>query len=397
MAARMHRPAFWLLGLATAAIAGWGLWPRGQAVEVALVSRGPLEVAFTEEARTRLVDRWTLDAPVAGRLQRIRVEPGDRVREGDTLALIQPVTAPLLDAGSQAQARAKLAAAVQAARAADAAVASTRAAAATATAERGRAEVLAREQLVSASHVDAAREAEAVARAALNAAIAQAAAARADADAARSVLATAGRDSTGDAVPVRAPVDAHVIRLHRQSETVVPAGAPLLDIGDPARLEAVSELLTADAGRLAPGAPVTLSARTDGPEIVGRLERIEPGAFTKVSALGVEEQRVLAIVELPAADAGLPPGDGYRLEARFVVWRGEDVLRVPTAALLRDGAAWAVFVVDGRRVRLRRLQLGHVGETMAEVVDGVAAGDRVVAYPSETLADGSHIVLRVNP
>src|SRR5690606_19586159 len=164
MAARMHRPAFWLLGLATAAIAGWGLWPRGQAVEVALVSRGPLEVAFTEEARTRLVDRWTLDAPVAGRLQRIRVEPGDRVREGDTLALIQPVTAPLLDAGSQAQARAKLAAAVQAARAADAAVASTRAAAATATAERGRAEVLAREQLVSASHVDAAREAEAVAR-----------------------------------------------------------------------------------------------------------------------------------------------------------------------------------------------------------------------------------------
>ncbi|OHE84688.1 MAG: hypothetical protein A2190_10320 [Lysobacterales bacterium RIFOXYA1_FULL_69_10] len=391
MAPVPRRPMFWLLAVATLAIAGWGLWPRAQEVEIATVDRGPLEVVFTEEARTRLVDRWTISAPTAGLLERISVEPGDAVTRGQVLARLHPATTPLLDAGAEAQARAQLSSAQQAERAAAAAVDAARASVDAAGAEFARLQALAGDRLVAASSVDAARERDTAARTGLRAAIAREASARADRQAAAALLANAGHDSPAAPLDLRAPVDGRVIRLHQQSEVPVQPGQPLLDIGNPDALEAVSELLTTEAMRLPPGAPVQLDAGDAAAPLTATLERVEPGAFTKVSALGVEEQRVLAVITLP--EGMVPPtwGDGFRLDARFIAWRGDYVLRVPTAALVRDGDAWAVFAIDGRRARLRRIRLGHMGETMAEVAGGLGGGDRVVVYPGETLKDGSRV------
>ena len=391
----LRRPMFWLLAVATLAIAGWGVWPRAQEVETATVDRGPLEVAFSEEARTRLVDRWTVSAPTAGLIERITVEPGDPVTRGQVLVRLHPGTAPLLDAAAEAQARARLDAARQAERAATAAVDVARAAVEASGAELVRIQTLSRDRLVAVATLDATRERDAAARAALRAATAREAAARADRQAVAALLGTSGHDSAARPLQLRAPVDGRVIRLHQQSEAAVQAGQPLLDIGDPNALEAVSELLTTDALRLPDGARVRLDAGDGSAPVDARLARIEPGAFTKVSALGVEEQRVLAVIALP--DGAVPPtwGDGFRLDARFVAWRGEDVLRVPTAALIRDGDAWAVYAIDGRRARLRHVRLGHMGEAAAEVLDGLAAGDRVVVYPGETLEDGSRVAVAV--
>ena len=391
MAPVLRRPMFWLLAVATLAIAGWGLWPRAQDVETATVDRGPLEVAFTDEARTRLVDRWTISAPTAGLLERITVEPGDAVTRGQVLARLHPTTAPLLDAGAEAQARAQLSSAQQAERAAAAAVEAARASVDAAGAEFTRLKALAGDRLVAASSVDAARERDTAARAGLRAAVAREAAARADRQATAALLANAGHDSPTAPLDLHAPVDGRIIRLHQQSEVSVQPGQPLLDIGNPGALEAVSELLTTDAMRLPAGARVTLGAGDATAPVEARLERIEPGAFTKVSALGVEEQRVLAVIALP--DGAAPPtwGDGFRLDARFIAWRSDDVLRVPTAALVREGDAWAVYAIDGRHARLRHVRLGHMGEAVAEVLDGLEAGDRVVVYPGETLEDGNRV------
>lgn len=397
MAPVLRRPMFWLLAVATVGIAAWGLWPRPQEVEIAIVDRGPLEVAFTEEARTRLADRWTLSAPTAGLMERITVKPGDAVTRGQVLARLHPTTTPLLDAGAEAQARAHLSSAQQAERAAAAAVEAARAAVDAAGAEFARLQALAADRLVATSSVDAAREHDTAARAGLRAATARQAAARADRQAAAALLANAGHDSPAAALLLRAPADGRIIRLHQQSEAPVQPGQPLLDIGNPRALEAVSELLTTDATRLPAGARVTLGTGDATAPVQAQLERIEPGAFTKVSALGVEEQRVLAVIALPAGAAPASWGDGFRLEGRFLAWHGDDVLRVPTAALVRDGDAWAVYALDGRHARLRHLRLGHMGEAKAEVLDGLAAGERVVVYPAETLDDGSPVIARMAP
>jgi HlyD family secretion protein len=189
-----------------------------------------------------------------------------------------------------------------------------------------------------------------------------------------------------------APVDGRVLQRFVESAGLVRAGQPLLELGDPRELEVVVEVLTAEALRLRPGTPVLLRIAADRPALAGRLRLLEPAAFTKVSALGVEEQRVRAIVDLPGPVPAL--GDGYRVDAEFQVWAAERVLTVPVAALFRDGEAWSVYAVEDGRARRRRVAIGHLGAARAEVAGGLPAGTEVVLYPGDEVRDGDRVAPR---
>ena len=200
------------------------------------------------------------------------------------------------------------------------------------------------------------------------------------------------KSGTADVVQVRAPADAHVLKLLQESEGAVAAGQPLLEIGDPESLEVEVEVLSTHAVRIAPGSKVILDRWGGAQAVEGRVRVVEPSGFTKVSALGVEEQRVRVIVDFAAPrEAWARLGDGYRVEARFVLWEGEDVLQLPTSALFRQGEGWAAFVIDGRRVRMTPVEIGQRAGLVTEVVSGLAPGDRVVAHPDETIRDGGRV------
>lgn len=391
--ARPHRPLYFLLLLALVAIALWGFWPRALPVETARIQRAPLTVGFTEEGRTRLSDRYLVSAPLDGVIERVMLEPGDSVAAGTSVAEMQPASAALFDPANRAEADARWRAASDELTAANAAVTAARAERDRSLAARRRAEALARDRLIADSDLDAARAQASRADADLRAAQASARAAGVRRDAARAVLDLQGRAAgSGRRLSLQAPTDGRVIRRFIESETPVRTGQAVLEIGDPQALEVVVETLTADAVRIAPGSEVRL-LRWGGPvPLRGRVQRIEPGGFTKVSALGVEEQRVLVVVALEDPPQRRPTlADGFRVEAEFVVWRGDSVLTVPTAALFRDGPHWAVYAVESGRARLCHVQLGHVGENAAELREGLREGAQVVLYPGDRVRDGARV------
>lgn len=388
-----RRPVYAGFALVVLAVAAWSLWPRRLAVESTLLQRGEVVEAFVEEGRTRLRERYIVGAPLHGVLERIDLEPGDAVRGGQPVATIRASRAALLDpvAREDAAAARRLAAEERAAAAAavDAAAAVRR--------ERGsalaRAQRLAAQQLLARGELDALRAAVDVADADVRAARARLAAAQARERAARAVIAlqgAAGADARR--IIVEAPVAGRVVRRLAESEATVVAGQPLLEIGDLRDLEVVVDVLTADAVRIAPGTRVQLANWGGRRALEGVVARVEPGAFVKVSALGVEEQRVPVVVRLVHA----PPvalGDGYRVDARFVVWRGASVPSLPLAALFRDGGRWAVYAVEGGRARLRHVRVGHVGEDRAEILDGLREGARVVVHPGDTVREGRRVAV----
>jgi len=384
------RPLYALLLVALVALATWGLWPRAVAVDVATVATAPLEVGFTEEGRTRLRDRFVVSAPVDGIVERIALEPGDAVAAGATVAVLRPAAAALLDPATRAEAQLRWSTAGDDLVAARAAVQAATAGRERAVAALRRIEALAQRQQVALDQRDEARSRAAAAEAELRSAQAGVQAASARREAARALLDLQG---TSSARPVRlalaAPIAGQVMRRHVESEGLVRAGQPLLELGDPRSLEVVVDVLTTDALQLKPGLPVRLDTGHAALPLAGRVQAIEPAGFTKVSALGVEEQRVVVVVTLPEEAPAL--GDAYRVDARFQVWAADSVLAVPVPALFRDGEHWAVYVVDGARARLRRVGIGHVGDRAAEVTSGLAAGDRVVVYPGDQVRDGMKI------
>lgn len=392
---RPRRPLYFLVLAALVAIALWGFWPRALPVETARVGRTSLTVGFTEEGRTRLRDRYLVSAPLDGVIERVTLEPGDRVAAGAAVATMRPASAALFDPASRTEAEARWRAARDELTAANAAVAAARAERDRSAAAHERAQALARDRLIAESDLDAARAQAARAAADLRAAQAAAQAAGIRRDAARAVLDLQGRASgNGRRLSLPAPVGGHVIRRFVESEGPVRTGQAVLEIGDPHALEVVVEALTSDAVRIASGTEVRL-VRWGGPQLRGRVQRIEPGGFTKISALGVEEQRVLVVVALEDPPQRRPTlADGFRVEAEFVVWRGDRVLTVPTAALFRDGLHWAVYAVEGGRARLRRIRLGQVGDDAAEVRDGLREGAEVVLYPGDRVHDGVRVAGR---
>ena len=362
------------------------LRPRPVEVEVAGVVRGSLEVALEEQGETRIEPRFTVAAPVGGRLLRPTLREGDPVRAGDPVAVLHP--APL-DPRAAEQAQGALRAALASEEEAQARVGEATAAHRQAQRTRERQERLAAAGQLAAEDLDQARTAERTAREALDAARHRAQAAAGQVEVARAVLEEVQPGQEGRRrIVLTAPADGRVLRVFEPSERVVAAGTPLLELGDLARLEVVVEVLSTDAVNLAPGALMLVDAGA-GRELRARLRRVEPAAFTKVSPLGVEEQRVRIVGDVLEPASGV--GDRYRVEARIVIWQGEGVLQAPTGAVFRDGDGWASFVVEGGRARLRALRIGHRNSERVEILDGLRAGERVVLYPPERLAAGARI------
>jgi len=380
--------------LAAAGLAGlvWLLRPAPVRVELGPVDRGPLEVTVDEEGRTRVRQRYVVAAPVAGRLERIALEEGDAVAAGDVVARVSP--APL-DPRGAAQAQARLEAALAAQREAQARVGQSQAALAQAERELRRARQLAASGTLAAQGLEQAELAHTSRTQERDAAFEAADAAAHEVDAARAALlangagSVVGKDGSEAVIEVLAPASGRVLRLHEESARVVAVGTPLLEIGDPSDLEIVVDVLSADAVKIRPGDPMRLEAWGGDEALRARVRRVEPSGFTKLSALGVDEQRVNVIADFVDPPGAL--GDGYRLEARIVVWRSDDVLRAPASAIFRRVGDWNVFVAAGGRARLRRVGVGHRGADAVEITGGVEPGEQVVLHPTDRVEDGVSI------
>ena len=367
-----------------AAVVVYGAWallrPESVRVETARAARRPLQVTVDEEGETRVRDRFVLAAPVAGRVARIALREGDSVRVGTVVARVFP--APL-DPRSRSEAVARLEAAEDAQRASTATVAQARAALDQAHRERQRAQSLVAENAIATEARERTELEEELRARDLESAEFRAQAAAHEVEVARAAVATGGAPIT-----IHSPVAGRVLRVPEPSERVVAAGTPLVEVGDRSRLEVVADLLSADAVQVPREAPILIEG-WGGETLHGRVRLVEPSAFTKVSALGVEEQRVNVIGDLLHQPPAL--GDRYRVEMRIVIWSADSVLTVPASALFRAGEGWRVFVVEQGRARSRDVTVGHRTPLDAEITGGVREGEIVIRYPSDRVSDGVRV------
>jgi HlyD family secretion protein len=385
----LKRAIYLALAAAAAVAVALAFMPDPIRVETARAAVGALEVTVDEDGETRAHDRFVIAAPIAGRVERIDMDDGDPVKAGQQVARIWP--APL-GAREREEQLARIAAAEAAL--AEARSREQRAAAdfRQARRERERVENLVRDKFVSPQAAERARVTETTASEDLDAAKSRVRVAEADLRAARAVL-LALDEKPGGAVAVRSPVAGRILRITEKSERVVAAGAPLLTLGDPQKLEIVVDVLSQDAVKVRPGMDMLIEGWGGGRTLHARVRTVEPYAFTKVSALGVEEQRVNIVGDF--VDPPGPLGDGYRVEARIVAWRADQVLKVPVSALFRQGEAWAVFVVEGGRARLRMVEPGQRGAQEAEIRSGLREGETVVRHPANELKDGARVAVQV--
>jgi HlyD family secretion protein len=366
-------------------------WPA--LVETEQVTRGRFEAVVEEDGRTRVRERYVVSAPVAGRVLRLAVRPGDVVGRDDPVALILAAPSALLGPRARREAEERVGATEAMLQQAGILVERAAAQQAQADADAARMRALHARGAAPLQQLERAELAERTAARDMLAAERRRHAAEHELDQARALLAATEAPETGpERQEVRAPVAGQVLRVLQESEAVVTAGAPLLEIGDPADLEVVVDILTTEAVGIAPGAPVTIE-RWGGPApLQGRVRLVEPGAFTRVSALGVEEQRVWVVIDLlgPREDwAAL--GDGFRVDARITVEAIEDAVRVPTSALFRRGGGWAVFVVQDGLARERRVAVTRRAARSAMVADGLAPGETAIVFPPSALRDGARV------
>jgi HlyD family secretion protein len=355
-----------------------------------------VDVLVEEEGEARIREVFTISASIAGRLERIGLHAGDTVIAGETVvARIGPAAPVLLDSRARAVAEAGAAAAEAATELARAQLAQAEAALEFATAEANRSVALVARGAVSQRAHDSAIREQRTAEAAVASAEANLAVRERELESARAVLGAGREGEEGPCcVELRAPVSGKVLRVLTESAQVVQAGTPILEIGDPGALEVRVNLLSRDTVALRAGAEAQVTG-WGGPPIAARVERIEPSAMTRVSALGIDEQRVEVILALEgdrAAWQGL--GHGFRVVARILTWRGEDVLSIPVGALFRDGSDWAVFALRGGRARLVPVVLGARNDSHAQVLSGVAEGDLVILHPGDKVADGVTVAAR---
>lgn len=394
---RVTRKQVIILAAAAIAVAGVALAmrPRPLTVETARVTRGPMEVTVDADGRTRVRDRYVVAAPVAGRVARIVLPEGAVVHAGDPVARLAPLP---MDAPAAAQARSRVDAALALAREAGTRVRASREALVLRRRDLERAQRLAEAGAVAPRDIEQARLVVRQAEEDARAAVEHARAAEADVRQTRAALMALG-GTKGEDVLVRAPASGRVLRVPERSERVVLAGAPLIELGEPRALEIVVDVLSSDGATIHPGDLVRLerwSGDGNGEEgegaLPGRVREVEPAAFTKVSALGVDEQRVNVIIDVPDAPTTL--GDGFRVEARIITWSARDALTVPTSALVREARGWSAYIIDGGRARRREVQVGHMGGAAAEVRTGVAVGDEVILFPSDRISDGTLVASR---
>lgn len=386
-----------ILGM-TIVIIGLVIFLRQPAVtvETGSVEYGELRTLITAEGRTRIHDRFVVAAPVTGQLERIELHRGDEVVLGSIIARIQPPSAIPLDARQLGVAEARLSAAEAAWREAEALVGRERTALSQVRRERQRAGQLIESGDLPRQEFERLTTAESAGEQQLLAAQARTRAALAEVEAARAALIATGREAASghkvEAVTIRAPVGGRLLKLYEESERVVTAGTPLLEISNPETLELVIEVLSSDAVRIRPGAGVIGDRWGGDRQLRGTVRVIEPSAFTRTSALGIEEQRVKIIADLVERPEGL--GDGYRVEAGIIVYQTPRALKVPLSSLFRDGNNWAVYVVDGDRATLQPVRIGQRSETETEILDGLSAGTRVILHPPNDLTPGGQIRIR---
>jgi HlyD family secretion protein len=368
------------------------LWPSTTPVDTALAGNGPMVVTIDEEGRTRVRDRFVVAAPVAGRILRIELEAGDPVKRGAQVASVRAEPPPLLDLRSRAEAAAAVESAQAALGRARAEERRTLAGLEQARRELARTRDLASSDLTTARELEARAADVKAAEEALSAATFAVRMAASELERTQARLSPPSTAASGRVVTVTSPVDGVVLKRIRESETVVPAGEPLLEIGDPSELEIVADLLSTDAVRVRPGARVIVDQWGGEGALDAKVRRIEPSGFTKISALGVEEQRVNVVVDfVDPAKAWSALGDGYRVEVRIVIWEADAVLKVPAGALFRVAERWAVYVVEDGRARRSFLEVGHQTGQEAEVLSGLTEGARVIVHPPDTLADGARV------
>lgn len=373
------------------------LRPAPMGVETTRVACGPMQVTIDAEGRARLHDRFVIASPIAGRLARIELHRGDPVGRGVVVAKIESMPMQPLDPRQAAEARARVATAQHLKSEADVVVEHARADCGQARRERERAERLVETGDVSRQEFERLRNADQTCRQQIDAAVARARAAASEVEVAKAALLAveqAGQSGQAAMVTVRAPVGGRVLRVLEESERVVPAGTPLLELSRDAgarALEIVVDVLSTDAVRIQPGMPMLVEGWGGDRPLRALVRLIEPSAFTKISALGVEEQRVNVIADF--TEPSDPLGDGYRVEARVIAWERPDALKVPAGALFRRGANWCVFVVENGTARIREVEIGHRNAMDAEVIRNLKEGERVILHPSNQLADGARVVV----
>lgn len=397
----MTRRLIWTaIALLAAGGFAWALWPRPVTVETAAVGRQDIEVMVEEEGKARIREVFTVSAPISGRISRQGLHAGDEVTGGETVvARISPAAPALLDLRARRIAEATRDASEAAVGLARAELARAEAEEDYAASELRRVEALVSREALPGRSLDQARLDANAAAAAVDSARANLLVHERELESARAAL-IEGSGKGGDddcCVEVVAPASGRILRVLTESEQVVGAGTPLLEIGDPSDLEIVVELLSSDAVRVKAGAPAGIDG-WGGPLLAARVTRIDPSAVTRVSALGIEEQRVTAILALsdPAA-TGSGLGDGYRVMTHVVVWRGEGLLAVPVGALFRSGGDWAVFRVEAGRARLTPIRLGERNADWAEVRGGLESDASVILHPGDRVTDGIRVEAAATP
>jgi HlyD family secretion protein len=362
-----------------------GLWPRPLPVETARAAFGTLRATVNEEGKTRIKQRYVVSAPVTGQLRRIPFKAGAEVRTGETVvAVIEPAAPTLLDARTRTATEAKR----------DTALANLDKARTNqhfAASELRRLEKLHAEKMVSLQELETGQLREA--SAAKEQAAAESALRQAEAELAEfAAIAPTGTNTVLDPVQVKAPATGSVLHVFEENARVVAAGTPLMEIGDPLDIEVVVEVLSRDGAAIPPGTPVELEQWGGGQPLRAKVRLVEPAAFTKVSALGVEEQRVNVVADLlTPPDQRRNVGDNFRVEARIIVWEAQDALKVPAGALFRKGEQWAVFVVADGRARLRIVKAGRSSGTETQVLEGLKEGEEVILYPGSRVRDGQRV------
>jgi HlyD family secretion protein len=388
-----------LLGLAlgaTGIAVVLALRPRPVPIDLGRTARGPLVVAIEESGKTRVIDRYLVSAPVGGNVERVALQEGDLVKEGDELARIAPALSAMLDERGREETEARLSAAVSSQGQANSQAERARVAMEQAERDRTRAEALAASGSIGAQALEQARfDARMRAQEASSADFAR----KVAAEEVRGLRATLGKEgasaSSARHVDVFAPVSGRVLRVLQRSAGVVPAGTALLEIGDPTALEVVVDLLTTDAVHVRPGTPAALVGWGGDTPLAGRVRRLEPSAFTRPSALGVDEQRVNVVIALTdPKERWAALGDGYRIEARLVLWQADDVTKAPIGAVFRHGDEWAAFRVDDGLARLVPVAIGHRGDTEVEVLSGLTMGTDVVVHAGDRVRDGVKVEVR---
>lgn len=389
------------------AVLGGLLWlalrSPAQLASTAPVTRGPLEVSFQEEGKTRIKQRYVITAPVAGTVRRISLQAGDAVQAGQILAELEPSASSLLDPRARSQAQADVRSAEALLAAARKRSAAAQASQQLAQADWQRAQALQPSGAIAKQELDQARSRHAAAQAELGVARADEQAAAARLTAARALLADEGRaaagasaasagSDSGKVLAITAPVAGRIIQRPIESATPVPVGHTLMEIGDPTQLEVEVEVLSSDAVRLGPGMPARIMRWGGEGTLQARVARVEPGGFTKASALGVEEQRTRVILDLLSPhEQWAALGDGYRVEVEFILQQAKDVLQVPSHALFRLGEGWAVYRLENERAHRTPVQIGLRSATATEIKDGLQADQTVIIQPDERISDGTRI------